>query len=237
MKQNKRVLVTGSSRGIGEAIARRFAREGYALCLHAGRDAARVTKLAEELGAEAFVADFAKEEAVHHLAKEVGKVDVLVNCAGISSWGLFQDLTDEELSELLTVDLKAPMLLTRDLLPEMISSHEGIVINVSSIWGETGASMEVAYSAAKAGLIGFTKALAKELAPVGVRVNCVCPGAIDTDMMASFTEEDREALSEMIPLGRIGMAEEVANCVYFLASDAASYVTGQVLSPNGGLLM
>ncbi len=237
MKQNKRVLVTGSSRGIGEAIARRFAREGYEVCLHAGHDVARVTALAEELGGTAFVSDFSCAEEISRLAREVGAVNVLVNCAGISSWGLFQDLSNEELDEILTVDLKASMQLTRELLPAMISAHSGSIVHVSSIWGETGASMEVAYSAAKAGLIGFTKALAKEVAPVGIRVNCVCPGAIDTDMMAAFTDEDREALSEMIPLGRIGLAEEAANCVFFLASDDASYVTGQVLSPNGGLYM
>ena len=237
MKQNKRVLVTGSSRGIGEAIARRFVREGYEVCLHAGHDVERVTKLAEELGASAFVADFSKAGEVSRLAEEVGAVDVLVNCAGISSWGLFQDLSDAELEEILAIDLKASMLLTRHLLPSMISAHAGAIVNVSSIWGQTGASMEVAYSAAKAGLIGFTTALAKEVAPSGVRVNCVCPGAIDTDMMASFTKDDREALAEMIPLGRIGSAQEVANCVFFLASEGASYVTGQILSPNGGLYM
>lgn len=235
MKPNKRVFVSGSSRGIGEAVARRFAREGCEVLLHANQSVARAENLANEIGARLFVCDFTKREDVTLLAEQIGEVDVLVNCAGISDVGLFQDCDDEELSRLTEVNLCAPMRLTRALMLPMIRKKQGAIVNVSSVWGQTGASTEVAYSATKAGLIGFTKALAKELAPSGVRVNCVCPGAIDTDMMASFSAEERAALCEEIPLMRLGTAAEVAECVYFLASESASYVTGQILAPNGGL--
>ena len=235
MKQSKSVLVTGASRGIGEAIARRFAADGFSLHLHGNRHRERLLKLAEELGATAHFADFSSDEDVLRLAEEVGYVDVLVNCAGISRYGLYQDCDDETLEELFRINLWSPMRLTRALLPGMIAKQSGVILNVSSVWGETGASMEVAYSATKAGIVGFTKALAKEVAPSGIRVNCICPGAIDTDMMASFTEEEKAEISEMIPLGRLGTAKEVAECAYFLVGDSASYITGQILSPNGGL--
>lgn len=237
MKQTKRVLITGASRGIGEAIARRFSVEGYELCLHANRSVQRVNELADELGATAFFADFSKQHEVEKLAESVGEVDILINNAGISLRALLQDCKAQEVQQTLAVNLTAPMLLTKRLLPSMIAKHAGAVVNVSSVWGQTGASMEVCYSAAKAGLIGFTKALAKEVAPSGVRVNCVCPGAIATEMMADFSKSEVEALCDEIPLGRLGTAAEVAECVCFLASDASSYVTGQVLSPNGGLLI
>ena len=237
MNVNKRVLITGASRGIGAAIARRLAREGYSLLLHGNRSVESLSDLCEELGAQMLLADLSDEAAVLELARQAGEVDVLIHSAGIASYGLYQDLSNEELSELMNVDLRAPMILTRELISAMIRKGEGSVVFISSIWGETGAAMEVAYSAVKAGLIGFSKALAKELAPSGVRVNCVCPGAVDTDMMADFTEDEKAALAEMIPLGRLGQAEEVADCVEFLVSASSSYLTGQVLSPNGGLYM
>ena len=237
MKLNKRVLITGASRGIGEAIARRLSREGYELFLHANSSRERLNALANELGAKAYFADFSVPSEVLRLADEVGEVDVLINNAGIAQTGLFQDLTDAELERLISVDLRAPMDLTRRLIPAMIRRHSGVVVNVSSIWGQTGASMEVAYSAVKAGVLGFTKALAKELAPSGVRVNCVCPGAIRTEMMDAYSEAEINALCDEIPIGRLGTPDEIAECVYFLITDSSSYLTGQILSPNGGLLI
>ena len=237
MKLNKRVLITGASRGIGEAIARRLSREGYELFLHANSSRERLNALANELGAKAYFADFSVPSEVLRLADEVGEVDVLINNAGIAQTGLFQDLTDAELERLISVDLRAPLDLTRRLIPAMIRRHSGVVVNVSSIWGQTGASMEVAYSAVKAGLLGFTKALAKELAPSGVRVNCVCPGAIRTEMMDAYSEAEINALCDEIPIGRLGTPDEIAECVYFLITDSSSYLTGQILSPNGGLLI
>lgn len=237
MKQNKRVLITGASRGIGEAIARRLSRAGFELCLHANHSRETLLALAEELGASTYFADFEDPSQVLRLADEVGAVDVLINNAGIAQSGLYQDLTDQVLDRLIAVNLRAPMDLTRRLIPSMIRNHSGVIVNVSSIWGQTGASMEVAYSAVKAGLIGFSKALAKELAPSGVRVNCVCPGAIRTEMMDAYDETEISDLCDEIPLGRLGTAQEVAECVHFLTTDASSYLTGQVLSPNGGLLI
>ena len=237
MKPNKRVLITGASRGIGEAIARRLSQDGCELFLHANSNRKKLLELAEELSAKACFADFSDPLQVARLADEVGEVDVLINNAGVAQSGLFQDLTDAQFDRLIAVNLRAPMDLTRRLIPTMIRNHSGVIVNVSSIWGQTGASLEVAYSAVKAGLIGFTKALAKELAPSGVRVNCVCPGAIRTDMMSDYNETEISALCEEIPLGRLGTPEEVSECVYFLITDSSSYVTGQVLSPNGGLLI
>lgn len=162
-------------------------------------------------------------------------IDLLVNNAGISEVGLFNDISLEREKRLFDIDLFAPMNLSRLVLPNMIRKKSGGIINISSMWGQVGASCEVQYSTAKAGIIGFTKALAKEVAPSGIRVNCVAPGVIDTEMNAHLSKADMESLADEIPMCRIGSASEVAECVYFLAE--SSYLTGQVISPNGGLIV
>ncbi|MBQ2733848.1 MAG: SDR family oxidoreductase, partial [Clostridia bacterium] len=160
--------------------------------------------------------------------------DVLVNNAGISQRKMICDITSEDWDSMLAVSLTAPFILIKRLSPFMIRRGEGRIVNISSVWGEHGASCEVHYSAAKAGLIGLTKAAAKELAPSGVLVNCVCPGVIDTEMNSELDGEDKAALCEEIPLGRLGTAAEVAKCVIFLSENSSSYLSGQIISPNGG---
>ncbi|MEG0180166.1 MAG: SDR family oxidoreductase, partial [Oscillospiraceae bacterium] len=159
------------------------------------------------------------------------------NNAGISQQKLFCELSEADIDKMLDTNIKGAMLCSKAVLPDMISRHKGCIINIASMWGETGASCEVHYSAAKAAIIGFTKALAKELAPSGIRVNCVSPGAVDTDMLAFFTQDDKQAIINDTPLGRLGTAEDIANAVEFLSSDKASFITGQILSVNGGILI
>ena len=169
-------------------------------------------------------------------AMTVAECELLINNAGIADIGLFTDLTDERLAELMNTNLFGHMRLTKDVLPQMLRRHSGSVINISSVWGESGASCEVAYSAAKAGLIGFTKALAKECAPSGVRVNCVSCGLIDTKMNITLSEEDLNAVTDEIPMGRMGTPDDIANAVMFLAEESSAYITGQVLRVDGGWL-
>ena len=206
---------------------------------HRNRDACE--KLAAKLSCyggkiKSFGADItdAKQRArlIEQILDSFGGIDILINNAGSALYGLLQQNSEAEIEQVLNTDLTAQILLTRCALPSMIAAHAGSIVNVSSVWGLTGASCEAAYSAAKAGLIGFTKALAKELAPSGIRVNAVAPGVVDTQMMAYFTPEEKEAIREEIPLGRFARAEEIARSILFMAGQ--EYITGQVLSPNGG---
>lgn len=244
MKRN--VWITGASGGIGGAIARRFARDGYGVLLqyHHGEDTA--TALEQELlaaGADVVCvsADVADEEqmrqAAAFAAKRFGHMDVLVHSAGIARQQLFTDTTYAEWSTMLRVHLDGAFHACQAVLPPMIRRQEGCILLVSSMWGLTGASCEVAYSTAKAGLIGLTKALAKEVGPSGIRVNCLAPGVIDTPMNGHLDKSAMQALCEDTPLGRIGTPEEVAGAAAFLASADAAFITGQVLSPNGGLVV
>ena len=237
----KTVLVTGGSRGIGEAIVRKFCAEGYSVAFtyrSSGEAAARVAK---ETGALALCADSEREEqilrAVARVEEAFGKIDVLVNNAAISSFSLFTDLSLEVWNRTLAVDLTAAFLYTRAVLPEMIRRKSGRIINISSMWGVTGAACEVHYSAAKAGLIGMTKALAKEVGPSGVTVNAIAPGVIDTEMNRALSEEDRAALRENTPVCRLGQPEEVASAVFFLAGEDAAFITGEVLNLSGGFVV
>ncbi|MBR1739266.1 MAG: 3-oxoacyl-ACP reductase FabG [Ruminococcus sp.] len=239
----KAAIVTGASGGIGGACARALARAGYltAVCYSGNKAAAEelVQELvSEHCTAKAFRCDISSVESMKECVAAVeeafGGTELLVNCAGIADIGLFCGLSDERLCEIVETDLLGAMRLTRLVLPQMIRAHRGSVINISSVWGECGASCEVAYSAAKAGLIGFTKALAKECAPSGVRVNCVSCGLIDTKMNSLLTPEDISALEQEIPAGRMGTPEEAAAAVLFLAGESASYITGQVLRVDGG---
>jgi len=242
----KTVLITGASRGIGAATARLFAAHGYRVAVHYHQSKDQADALVAELtasGADAFAvcADIADSAAVNHMVGEVlarfGHIDVLVNNAGISASGLVTDVTDAQWDRMIAVNLSGAFYTCRAVLPSMISNKSGSIVQVSSMWGQVGASCEVAYSAAKAGMIGLTKALAKEVAPSGIRVNCVAPGVIDTDMNANITPADMAVLADETPCGRIGTPDEVAKTVYFLASDAASFITGQILGVSGGLVI
>ncbi len=236
------VLISGGDRGIGAAAARAFYAAGYrvAVLYHTHADAAAA--LEKELpGCTVVQCDVASrascELAFHTVEQAVGRVDVLVSNAGIAQQKLFTDITPEEWQRMLDVNLTGAFNLCQLALPGMIRRKNGRILTVSSMWGQTGGSCEVHYSAAKAGLIGLTKALAKEEGPSGITVNCVAPGVIDTDMMASFTAEDKAALAEETPVGRLGTADEVAKLLVFLAGEDAGYITGQVFGVNGGLVI
>ncbi|SDA12340.1 3-oxoacyl-[acyl-carrier protein] reductase [Ruminococcus sp. YE71] len=226
-------LVTGASGGIGSAVARTLAGEGHRVIIgyHSGRDTAE--RLAEELGGKAVSFDLSRPESLSASLEECGEVGILVNNGGSEHIGLFQDMTAPQLAALMNTDLLGAMELTRLLLPQMISRHSGVIVNIASVWGEVGASCEVAYSAAKAGIIGFTKALAKEVAPSGIRVNCVSPGFIDTRMNSQLNADEREALIGDIPLSRAGTPQEVADAVSFLCSEKSAYICGQTLRVDG----
>lgn len=239
----KAAIVTGGSGGIGGAVCRRLAEAGWliAICYNKNGEAARA--LAKELKsrgltAEAVHCDIGDAESISRCVAEVGEklgeIGLLVNNAGAANIGLFTDLSDEDMTELMNVNLLGHMRLTKAVLPQMISRHEGCIINISSVWGECGASCEVAYSAAKSGLIGFTRALAKECAPSGVRVNCVSCGLIDTKMNGELSTDELQAVINEIPMGRMGTPDDAASAVVFLAGDDSSYITGQVLRVDGG---
>ena len=236
------VLISGGDRGIGAAAARAFWQAGYRVAVlyhtHAEAAAALEEVLPGLLAVQCDVASRAScEVAFHTVEQAVGHVDVLVSNAGIAQQKLFTDITPEEWQHMLDVNLSGAFHLCQLALPGMIRRKAGRILTVSSMWGQTGGSCEVHYSAAKAGLIGLTKALAKEEGPSGITVNCVAPGVIDTDMMAAFTAEDKAALAEETPVGRLGSADEVAQLLVFLAGESAGYITGQVFGVNGGLVI
>ena len=236
------VLISGGDRGIGAAAARAFWQAGYRVAVlyhtHAEAAAALEKELPGLLAVQCDVASRAScEVAFHTVEQAVGHVDVLVSNAGIAQQKLFTDITPEEWQHMLDVNLSGAFHLCQLALPGMIRRKAGRILTVSSMWGQTGGSCEVHYSAAKAGLIGLTKALAKEEGPSGITVNCVAPGVIDTDMMAVFTAEDKAALAEETPVGRLGSADEVAQLLVFLAGESAGYITGQVFGVNGGLVI
>ena len=236
------VLISGGDRGIGAAAARAFWQAGYRVAVlyhtHAEAAAALEKELPGLLAVQCDVASRAScEVAFHTVEQAVGHVDVLVSNTGIAQQKLFTDITPEEWQHMLDVNLSGAFHLCQLALPGMIRRKAGRILTVSSMWGQTGGSCEVHYSAAKAGLIGLTKALAKEEGPSGITVNCVAPGVIDTDMMAAFTAEDKAALAEETPVGRLGSADEVAQLLVFLAGESAGYITGQVFGVNGGLVI
>ena len=236
------VLISGGDRGIGAAAARAFWQAGYRVAVlyhtHAEAAAALEKELPGLLAVQCDVASRAScEVAFHTVEQAVGHVDVLVSNAGIAQQKLFTDITPEEWQHMLDVNLSGAFHLCQLALPGMIRRKAGRILTVSSMWGQTGGSCEVHYSAAKAGLIGLTKALAKEEGPSGITVNCVAPGVIDTDMMAAFTAEDKAALAEETPVGRLGSADEVAKLLLYLAGEDAGYITGQVFGVNGGLVI
>lgn len=233
---NKTALVTGGAGGIGAAVCRRLAEDGYFVWVGYAHSAERAETIAAEIHGRSVCFDVADSAAAKHEIEQI-KPDLLVNNAGISEIDLFTAIPQEKADRIMSVDLIGTMNCARAALPEMIRRKSGNIINISSMWGQTGASCEVDYSAAKAGIIGFTKALAKEVAPSGIRVNCVSPGFIMTEMNARFTDEELEAIREEIPLGIFGQPEHVADAIAFLASERAEYITGQVLAVNGGMVI
>ena len=240
--KDRTVLISGGDRGIGAAAARAFYAAGYRVAVFYHTNAEAAAALQKELpGVLAVQCDVASrascELAFRAAEQALGRVDVLVSNAGIAQQKLFTDITPEEWQRMLDVNLSGAFHLCQLVLPGMIRRKAGRILTVSSMWGQTGGSCEVHYSAAKAGLIGLTKALAKEEGPSGITVNCVAPGVIDTDMMAAFTAEDKAALAEETPVGRLGSADEVAQLLVFLAGESAGYITGQVLCVDGGMGM
>lgn len=227
----KIVLVTGGVRGIGLATAKSFLKKGYRVYVSYSRDEENAKK-AEEEGLVALRADVRKEEDILALFCAVGDIDILVNNAGVSLIKQIQDMTAEEFDDVLSVNLRGTFLCAREAAKKMIAKQSGLIVNISSVWGEVGASCETAYSASKAAVLGFTKALAKELGYSNIRVCSVSPGVIDTRMNACFSEEEKKALQEEILLQRTGKAEEVAKAVLFLEEN--EYVTGVNISVNGG---
>lgn len=238
----KTVLITGASRGIGRAIAVKFAQHDYNVVInycHSHESAERLAGILREQNPNimtvcADVSDMTQVEKMRdEIAERFGGVDVLVNNAGVSLEKLLIDTTADEWDSVISTNLTSVYNTTHTFCPCMISQKYGKIVNVSSVWGERGASMEVAYSASKGGVIAFTRALAKELAPSGVKVNCVCPGVIDTDMLDVYTADEKADLVSRTPMGRLGTPKDIADAVYFLSSDQSDFISGQVLTVDG----
>ena len=242
----KSALITGASRGIGAATARLLARRGYAVAINYCRSQAAAFALAEELRREGYTAfpvqaDVSDGEQCRKMLDTVldkfCQLDILVCNAGVSHFGLLSDLTEEEWRHIFAVNVDGVFHCCRAAIPHFVHGQAGKIVTVSSMWGQVGASCEAAYSATKGAVTAYTKALAKELGPSNIRVNCVAPGVIDTKMNAHLSRQDLAALAEETPLGRIGTPEEAAAAIAFLAGDEASFITGQVLAPNGGFVI
>lgn len=243
--QGKIALVTGASRGIGKAIALELAKSGGTVVINYSRD----DKGAEDTLAEIIalggygklikgnIGDFNKaKEIIDFVIENFGKIDILVNNAGISIVGLLMDSTEEDISNIVGTNLLGVIYLSKHALPHMLNRGYGNIINISSMWGEVGASCEVLYSTTKGGINLFTKSLAKEVAPMGIRVNAIAPGAINTEMNAFLSKEDKLELENEIPIGRFGETEEIAKAVLFLCNDECKYLTGQIIRIDGGMI-
>lgn len=242
----KNVLVTGSSRGIGRETAILLAKEGYNVAINYNKSEDKAKEVLEEclsygvkaVAIKADVSDFkAVEKMFLTIIEEFGSIDVLINNAGITVAKQFQDYDPSEWYEIISTNLNGMYHCAYFALKDMMKRHEGVIINLSSIFGITGAAMEVPYSTSKGAVIAFTKSLAREFGYSGIRINSVAPGGIDTDMVANVKDDDLDAFLEEIPLGRLGKPIEIANLISFLVSDKASYITGQIISSNGGWLI
>ncbi len=246
MNTQKTVLVTGASRGIGYAIAKKFAQNGFNVAINYNVNRTAAESLERELASQqcrvmTVKADVSSQEQVLNMIESVnshlGNIDILVNNAGIAGQSLFTDITTEEWDKMFDINVKGMFHCCKAVLPQMIRNKWGKIVNISSIWGLTGASCEVHYSASKAAIIGLTRALAKEVGPSNIQVNCVAPGVIDTDMNSELDDQTLDELKEQTPLGVIGTGNDIAETVFFLTSDNAKFITGQVISPNGGFLI
>ena len=242
----KIALVTGSSRGIGRAVARRLAAEGYAVCVNYRERQDCAMSLVAEISAAggramAVQADVAHRVQVNEMVRrvegELGPVSLLVNNAGVAGQALFQDVTDEMWQRYFSTNVDGAYHAIQAVLPAMLHANEGCILNISSIWGQRGASCEVTYSCTKAALIGLTRSLASELAPTHIRVNCIAPGVIKTDMLDALPPEVLPQLAEETPLRRLGTPEDIAHAAAFLASEKADFITGQVLTVDGGFIL
>ena len=237
----KTVLITGGSRGIGREMVKKFSEAGYAVAFTYRSSEAAAEEISRLTGALAIKADSRCEQeiidAVKRTREKLGNVNILINNAAVSSFSLFTDITADAWRDMFMTNVDGAFLYTREVLPAMINDKWGRIINISSMWGTVGSSCEVHYSATKAALIGMTKALAKEVGPSGITVNAIAPGLIDTDMNASLTEQDIAEVVDSTPLMRIGTPADVANAALFLASDSASFITGDVLNVSGGLVV
>ena len=240
--KSRTVLITGAAKGTGAAIASKFAEKGYNIILHHNStDISPTLERIKKTGCcvKSFKADLSYEKSIKELAEfsisEFCGLDVLVNNAGCMLYELFTDTNRDKWQRIFDINVTAPAMLSRYVLPHMISEKRGSIVNITSMWGETGASMEVAYSSAKAALIGFTKALAKEAAPSGIRVNAVSPGAVKTDMLKHLSQDEISMLEKSIPVGYTASPDMIASAVLFAAEN--SYITGQVIGVNGGALI
>lgn len=240
---DKVAVITGGAKGIGAEISRLFSRKGYAVVICYKKSKTQADELAAELNeaggnAVALYADLSSVNGAESLRNEVmnlfGKISVLINNAGSCEYGLLAQFSEADIMRSVSDNLLSAIFASKAFYDDFAFGKNGCIINISSVWGTSGASMESVYSAAKAGVIGFTRALAKELAPCGVRVNAVAPGAIDTDMLARFSNEEKSEIVSEIPAGRLGKPVDIAQTVWFLASDRASYITGQTINVSGG---
>ena len=235
------VLITGGARGIGRAMVELFSERGYRVAFTYKKSDEKANELAKRTGSLAIKADSEKpsdiEDAIVRASEFLGSVDVLINNAAVASSALLTDISLEEWNRVMNTSVTGAFLYTKGVLSQMINKKRGRIINISSIWGITGSSCEVHYSTAKAALIGFTKALAKELGPSGITVNAIAPGVIDTDMNAEYSDEDIAALCDDTPVGRVGKPTEIAEAALFLASDKASFITGDVINVSGGFVI
>ena len=241
-------LITGVSGGIGKAIAKKFIDEGYFVIGQYNSNEKSVLEFTAELEKQgksdlffSVKADFTKPEQINQMMDGIQKsfksISVLVNNSGVALYKLITDTTGEDWDKLFDVNVKSTFMITNRVLRDMISAKKGKIVNISSMWGIVGSSMEVAYSASKSAIIGYTKALAKEVGPSGINVNCVCPGVIKTPMNANLSSQDMLDLADQTPLGRIGTPEEISELVYFLSSDKADFITGQIISCDGGFAL
>ena len=244
----KVALISGASGEIGRETAKLFIKNGYFTIALYNKDSESINELKEDLQKEnlsdflfAVQADFCKQEEIYSafsvIEKNFNHIDVLVNNAGVGLYEFITETSDEDWDRVFDINVKSAFILTKLALKSMISRHSGKIINVSSIWGQVGASMEVCYSASKSALIGFTKALAKEVSPSGINVNCVCPGVIDTKMNARFSSEEMNELINETPIGRLGTPTDIAELIFFLSQEKSSFITGQIITADGGFTL
>lgn len=237
----KIALVTGAAKGIGRACAQKLAEAGFRVAVHYRNSEIEAKALAQSIGADAMQADLrsgAEADAlVDRILEKYGRIDVVINNAGLSSVRQVQDISEDEWDLMMQANAKSCFLVTRAVLPAMIEAKSGSIVNISSMWGIAGASCESAYSASKGAVIAFTRAVAKEVAPSRIRVNCIAPGVIRTSMLDGFSDKELAGLAENTPLARLGTPRDVAEAAAFFASDAASFITGQVLCVDGGFIL